>query len=47
MVIWGLLYGLLLLTTLVYMNIRLFLSAAFWEQTGHREASQVWAEEAL
>lgn len=41
-VIWFLLHGQLLLTTLVFMNIRFFLSAAFRKQTGDREASQVW-----
>ena len=28
------------------MNMSLFLRAAFKKQTGHTEASQVWAEEA-
>lgn len=46
MVIWSVLRGLLLLTILVFINMSLFLKAAFKKRTGHREASQVWAEEA-
>lgn len=46
MVIWGLLNGLLLLTTFVFMNVRFFQSADFRKQTGDRKTSQFWAVEA-
>lgn len=46
MVIRGLLNGLLLLATFVFMNVQFFLSADFRKQTGDTEASQLWAVEA-